>query len=190
MLASVLVGLAVAFALLPFARDGVRSIIAGTCNSATDPVIPTDDDFAAIILAVVTNTWYSGGAPPADAVDSVARTGRKPVLLSDSSITICPGKRQVIGQVIVSDCPSILDDEMLTWSGADPRISLDMRMQLAQANRAPVAVPALDQWLVRTMSDESIHAAIDNDDRFWSEFYAQFPDTAGFIRVSRPVPFC
>lgn len=192
-LASAFAGLVSGIALLPFARDSAQSIIAEMCREPVDTVLASDDDFAAIVLTIVSAAPYVGGAPaPPDAMGRVARFGRSPVLLSDASIIICPGKRQTFGdpdsvQVVTSDCPSILDDEMLTWPGADPRISLEMRMQLARANRAPVAVPALDQWLVRTVSDESIQAVTTAGGRYWSDFHAKFPDTAGYIGVSQPV---
>lgn len=187
-LASAFAGLASAVALLPFARDSARSIIASMCRDSVEPTLASNDDFAAIVLAIVSASRDLGAVPPPpDAMGRVARNGRRPVLLSDASIIICPGKPQLFGQVVISECPSILNDELLNWSGADPRISQDMRMQLARANRAPVAVPALERWLVRTVTDESIQAATAAGGRDWPDFYATFPDTAGYIRVSQPV---
>lgn len=191
--ALILVALVVAVALLPFARDGLRTLIADMCVDSDGPVLPSDDDFAAIVLAIVAEGRHEFGTPRApEAVGAADRVGRAPVLLSDASITVCIGKRQTSGdpdsvQVVTSDCRSVLDDAILTWSGADLRISRDLRMQLARANREPVAVPVLEWPLVRTESEAAIDAAIGDGGRAWPGFYTQFPETAGYIRVSRPV---
>lgn len=188
-----LAGLASAVALLPFAGDGMRAALVRIRDDSAHLTLPSDDDFRAIILAIAAAARYEGGLLPApESVGGAAPVGRMPVLLSDASLIVCPGKRQTFGgpdsvQVVTNDCPSILDDEILAESGTAAQIPQHMRVQLAQANRVPVAVPVLDQWLVRTVSDASIHAAIGDGGRTWPGFYTQFPGTAGYILVSRPV---
>lgn len=186
-------GLASAVALLPFAGAGMRAAIVRIRDDSTNLTLPSDDDFRAIILAIAAAARYEGGVLPApESVGGVAPVGRMPVLLSGASLIVCPGKRRAFGgpdsvQVVTSGCSSILDDEILAGSGTAAQISQHMRVQLAQANRTPVAVPVLDQWLVRTVPDVSIHAAIGDGGRAWPGFYTQFPGTAGYIMVSRPV---
>jgi hypothetical protein len=142
-------------------------------------------DTVAIVHAVLEHAQFEG--VPLSPEDHIAQGGvrrRLPVLVSDQTVVMCAGSTE---GAEATACPSTLSDEALTSPGADFRIPRALRLALSAAIRQSSSIPEVSGPYARFMAQASIDAVFEDGRGSWPEFYQAFPQTAGYVRASRPV---
>jgi hypothetical protein len=142
-------------------------------------------DTVAIVHAVLEHAQFKG--VPLSPEDDIAQGGirrRLPVLVSDQTVVMCAGS---IWDADAAACPSMLSVEALTVPGADFRIPRALRLALSAANRQSSSIPEVSGPYARFIAQASIDAVFEDGRGWWPEFYQAFPQTAGYVRASRPV---
>lgn len=170
----------------PLLKAPAIGVLRDLVKDQAAPTVPTDKEFAAIILAAIEHSWFEGAPPPPeDTRCSTPGTCRRTVLLSDQSIIVCPGNSM---DTATTACPTLLSDEELVWPGADYRIPRRLRMQLAEANRVSKHIPEVNGPHILFTPQEQIDVVFHNPNTLgWSTFYRKFENSAGYIRTSIPV---
>ncbi|MCC8442010.1 hypothetical protein [Xanthomonas cannabis] len=143
------------------------------------PAALSKDDVIRIWTAIA-DQRYPVYLSAQDSESPSAQVRRKPVMLLDRSTQTCAGDsaQQV--------CGSNLDQKLLSSAAADAFVSRQARQTLLLANMAQVDVRLPDSVYIRTASTAQVDALL--VDINWSNFYKAFPGTAGYLRISVPVP--
>lgn len=143
------------------------------------PVIASAD-LKSILPAVLAQVDLDGMPPPpplrATASGERFELKLKPLMLTDTTITICEKEPRDL------NCTSLTESDF--WPpGFPPAIALRVRKELVAANRSSIAVECPASKKVNCGTTESILTASSS----WREFYARFPETSGFMRLSNAV---
>lgn len=149
-----------------------------------DPIVPSDDEFAAIVRAVIEANQSKYGLPspppPPPAPGDSPRTLEQPkpveLVLEDRSLTLCADEH-----------PSATDEcRPGTEYGVLQRVvSRKWNDELKLANRLSVPVPDPGMPTVHRTPEAVVRDLFNTGS--WREIYARFPDTAGILEVSVPV---
>ena len=67
-----------------------------------------------------------------------------------------------------------------------PRVPIDMKVRLVSENQNRVPLPALQTKNARIASSQTIEKIFAGKG-WWQEFYHRYPDSKGFLQVSKPV---
>lgn len=171
--------------LVPFIYDIALAGMVRVCPPSQEsaPLLPVD--FALILEAVLAHENFEGlpPPPPSEGQGKVSADVRSPVVLANETLVICAGSLRSA----TDGCPSFIDDEIMSWPGADFRIPRRMRHRLSEANRNAVALPRIENPYVIVETEVAIRSAVHNGGRAWMNFYSEYPGTAGYVRVSRPI---
>lgn len=149
-----------------------------------DPVIPSDDDFAGIVRAVIEANQSGYGLPPApppppmpgDSPRPAEATRRVELILEDHSLTFCSDEHP-------SPTDACRRDFGITLLHMG--VSRKWNAEFLLANRVSVSVPDPDMPTVHRTSQAAVRRIFEVGS--WNEFYARFPGTAGTLEVSVPV---
>ncbi|WP_342315679.1 hypothetical protein [Lysobacter sp. FW306-1B-D06B] len=166
---------ALLIALAWSAAAGAVSAVAPESGGA-GPVIATAEETRAIVQAVLEAVDFAGEpAPPTDAQEAPAPASARLLLLVDESL--CLG-----------DAPGIRCDDHLV--DAPPKalagfVSRALFDDLARANvaRVPLDLSGIPGTAPVRRSDLENLGAWDG----WPRFHRDFPDTKGFMKITRPV---
>jgi hypothetical protein len=165
----------------PWAKAQLRALVV----ESPVPRVAGEADTVAIIPAVLEHEQFEGAPPsPEDFIAQGSVRRRLPVLVSDQALVMCAGSAL---EADAAECPTMLSDEALTWSGADYRIPRALRLALSEANRQPGKIPEITGPHAQFTAQASIDAVFAEEGRWWPEFYRAYPQTAGYIRASLPV---
>jgi hypothetical protein len=104
------------------------------------------------------------------------------IILLDYSASFCAGE----SQGSVSSCSEHFMDDSIASGELDQEIPRKLRQELLLANRASTAIPDPGLPGVVYESRAALAELMSGKDG-WSAFYAKFPDSAGFARVSQAV---
>jgi hypothetical protein len=146
------------------------------------PVIASSE-LKSILSAVLAQVELDGMPPPppppplpGGAPEEPLELKLKPLMLADSTITICEKEPKDL------NCTHLTESDF--WpAGFQPAISLRLRKELVAANRSSIPIECSASKKVKCGTTESILTLGGS----WREFYARFPETSGFMRVSNAV---
>lgn len=149
-----------------------------------DPVIPSDDDFAGIMRAVIEANESGYGLPPAPPPPAMQGDSPRPaeeakpveLILEDRSLTLCSDERPPP----TDECRPDFGTALLQMG-----VSRKWNAEFVLANRASVSVPDPGMPTVHRTSQAAVRHIFEVGS--WNEFYARFPGTAGTLKVSVPV---
>jgi len=151
-----------------------------------DPIVPSDDEFAAIVRAVIEANQSNYGEPPPPPEPSrpipegPSQTLEEPkpaeLVLEDRSLTLCPDER-----------PSSTDEcRPGTEYGFRQRVvSRKWSDELKLANQRSVPVPDLGMPTVHRVPEAVVRDVFEAGS--WRAFHARFPSTVATLVVSVPV---
>lgn len=141
------------------------------------PVLATPEETRAILQIVLARMQYRGVPPPPESASRNRVPAPRTFILSDRSLCFAR-------EPSAAKCGAA--EALIVPPELDPIASRKLREELVLANRT-AQVLALDgipgTRVVAQMEIDRILAT----DGWWQTFYQRFPETAGVVRIGRPV---
>lgn len=141
------------------------------------PIVATHNETQAIVMATFTEIKIRGlpPPPPAPGDESQFRSKQMPPLLL-TELTECIAREL--------ECISFLDE--LADPELDTFVSRNFRAELVAANTEAQIIELGDIPGTRFVKYGEIKAAL-AEDGWWDAFYQRYPDSSGYVRITRPV---
>ena len=118
--------------------------------------------------------------PPPEPGETPRPIEQKPIVFLNETVTFCEG--QASGS---SSCEPHANETIL-YPGIDSQIPLGFRKELVAANRTPTPIECRESSRTRCAKPETVFAILSKGGS-WHDFYARFPQTAGFVQTSNVV---
>ncbi len=147
-------------------------------SQAPRSVVATNNETQAIVMAVFTEIKNSGlpPPPPAPGEEPQSRSEQMlPLLLTE--LTRCISREP--------GCDSVFLDAQIE-SELDTFVPRKFRAELVAANTEVQILELKDIPGTRFVKYEEIKAAF-AEDGWWDGFYQRYPDSSGYVRITRPV---